>query len=104
MLSLVLFHASPVPFRAVSHLYPFVLRCASSSAQDHDCLVEGPLDNMQTSLMSFPPPVKGRMDHRKLYFTALAQGTHAAASSQVRGSAIIEAIVRAFLPCVAACY
>lgn len=66
--------------------------------------MEGPLDNMQTSLMSFPPPVKGRMDHRKLYFTALAQGTHAAASSQVRGSTIIEAIVRAFLPCVAACY
>lgn len=50
-------------------------------------MVEGPLDNMQTSLMSFPPPVKGRMDHRKLYFTALAQGTHAATSSQVRGSA-----------------
>ncbi|CAM9092624.1 unnamed protein product [Ascophyllum nodosum] len=48
--------------------------------KDHDCLVEGPLDNMQPSLMSFPPPIKGRMDHRRLYFTALAQG-HAHAGS-----------------------
>ena len=96
MLPLVSLNASLVSFRAVIHRYPFVLCCACSSAQDHDCLVEGPLDNMQTSLMSFPPPVKGRMDHRKLYFTALAQGTHAASSSQVRGSAIVEAIVRAF--------
>ena len=61
--------------------------------------MEGPLDNMQTSLMSFPPPVKGRMDHRKLYFTALAQGTHAAASSQVRGVAIVKAIVHTFRHC-----
>lgn len=45
--------------------------------------MEGPLDNMQTSLMTFPPPLKGRMDHRRLYFTALAQGTHAGANSQV---------------------
>lgn len=56
------------------------------SAKDHDCLVEGPLDNMQTSLMSFPPPLKGRMDHRRLYFTALAQGTHAGAGSQVHNA------------------
>ncbi|CAM9844197.1 unnamed protein product, partial [Discosporangium mesarthrocarpum] len=48
--------------------------------KDNECLVEGPLDNMQTSLLSFPPPPKGRMDSRRLYFTALAQGTHAGAS------------------------
>lgn len=63
-------------------LSPFV-DGVSLGAQDHDCLVEGPLDNMQTSLMTFPPPLKGRMDHRRLYFTALAQGTHAGANSQV---------------------
>ncbi|CAM9395456.1 unnamed protein product, partial [Sphacelaria rigidula] len=50
--------------------------------KDHDCLVEGPLDNLQTSLMSFPPPRSGRVDNRRLYFTALAQGTHAGAQSQ----------------------
>ncbi|CAM9439699.1 unnamed protein product, partial [Pylaiella littoralis] len=50
--------------------------------KDHDCLVEGPLDNMQVSLMSFPPPLNRRNDQRRLYFTALAQGTHAAANTQ----------------------
>ncbi|CAB1119331.1 unnamed protein product [Ectocarpus sp. CCAP 1310/34] len=50
--------------------------------KDHECLVEGPLDNMQPSLMSFPPPLNRRNDQRRLYFTALAQGTHAAANSQ----------------------
>lgn len=57
-----------------------------SVVQDHDCLVEGPLDNMQPSLMSFPPPLNRRTDQRRLYFTALSQGTHAGASSKVRSS------------------
>lgn len=42
------------------------------------------MDNMQTSLMSFPPPLKGRIDQRRLYFTALAQGTHAGAHTQTQ--------------------
>lgn len=33
--------------------------------------------------MSFPPPHKGRVDSRRLYFTALAQGTHAGLQAQV---------------------
>lgn len=37
----------------------------------------------QRSLMSFPPPLNRRTDTRRLYFTALSQGTHAGASSQV---------------------
>lgn len=41
---------------------------------------------VQVSLMSFPPPLNRRNDQRRLYFTALAQGTHAAANTQVHGS------------------
>lgn len=71
-------------------------RVVSVDVQDHDCLVEGPLDNMQTSLMSFPPPLNRRNDTRRLYFTALAQGTHAAANSQV----ICDLLGVVFLSCV----
>lgn len=67
-------------------VYLTFLTPCMSVVQDHDCLVEGPLDNMQPSLMSFPPPLNRRTDQRRLYFTALSQGTHAGASSQVRGS------------------
>ncbi len=44
--------------------------------KDNGVLVEGPLNNLQTSMMSFPKP-SSRPDDRRLYFTALAQtGLH----------------------------
>ena len=44
--------------------------------QDRDCLVEGPLNNLQTSMMSLPRPKMSNNDKR-FQFTALASGAPA---------------------------
>ena len=52
--------------------------------QERDCLVEGPLNNLQTSMMSLPRP-KMTSNDKRLHFTALAHGAGAGTSIHASG-------------------
>jgi hypothetical protein len=51
--------------------------------QERECLVEGPLNNLQISMISLPRPNTGKFDQR-LYMTALANDTGRNESGRAR--------------------